>query len=330
MGKKNRSVQTLTGHLAYYRAHGILPVAYTGTQEQHFQRRASLYRSLRLPPIAFRGARVLEVAAGTGQNAEYISHQYPATLDLVEPSPSESLNGPPGMWPRVPYIHEKTLQEFNTTERWDIVICENWLGVLELEAGLLDKLASFVAPGGVLVLTCIHPTGIYPNLLRRKIAARLVNDSMSFESKTQILVSAFETHLATMPDMTRSARDWVQDMLLNPAVEHVGLTFPMLVECLGSEFTILGTSPEFIVDWRWFKSLYGDARRFNNRALVEYYGAEKRFADQADSFDPQRGIAEAQALLARDVISIGDVRAMGPFRSLFGRETLYVSWERAA
>ena len=318
----------MTGHLDYYRAHGISPVRYSGTREQHFQRRASLYRSLRLPPLAFRGARVLEVAAGTGQNAEYLASLKPWQLDLVEPIP---MGWPEkDCWPLAPYphIYEQTLDEFEPVGQYDLTLCENWLGLPEVEAGLLDKLASFVAPGGVLALTCVHPQGIYPNMLRRKIATRLVNDSMSFEEKTAVLVSAFETHLATLPDMTRSATDWVQDMMLNPAVEHIGLTFPMLIEKLGKDFTILGTSPEFITDWRWFKSLHGAQRSFNNRALVEYYGAESRFVDQADGFDPRRGIQEAESLLARDVFSIGDVRAMGPFRGLFGRETIHVSFSR--
>ena len=308
-------------HLAFYREHGISPVAYNGTREQHFQRRASLYRSLRLPPLAFRVARVLEVAAGTGQNAEYIASLGPKFLELVEPHPMN--------WDGA-NLRQVELQDYVSPFPFDIVICENWLGLPEVEAGLLAKLASFVAPQGVLVLTCVHPQGFYPNQLRRKIAARLVNDSMSFENKTQILVSAFETHLATLQDMTRSVRDWVQDMLLNPAVENIVLTFPMLIEHLGAEFTILGTSPEFITDWRWFKRLHGEHRLFNERALVYYHQQHEKFKNATSNLTitTTDGIAEAQALLARDIISIGDVRAMGPFRSLFGRETIYTSWSR--
>lgn len=312
-------------HLTYYREHGILPVRYSGTKEQHFERRASLYRSLRLPPLAFRGARVLEVAAGTGQNAEYIASLNPQYLELVEPHAQNwSCLG----W--LPLINVPFEDYEAPAGSFEIAICENWMGLPEVEAGLLDKLASLVAPGGVLVLTCVHPQGFYPNQLRRKIAARLINDSMSFENKTQILVSAFETHLATLPDMTRSAKDWVQDQLLNPAVENILLTFPMLIDKLGKEFTILGTSPEFTQEWRWFKSLYGAQRQFNKGALQDYAWNARSFADCRGDVPKytEDSIAEAEALLARDVISIGDVRAMGPFRSLFGRETIHVSFSR--
>ncbi len=314
-------------HLAYYREQGISPVSYSGTKEQHFQRRASLYRSLRLPPLAFRGSRVLEVAAGTGQNAEYLASLNPAYLEIVEPNYTEALREVLTRT-KIDSCTVTTLEEMSEREPFDIVICENWLGLPEVEAGLLDKLAAMVAPDGVLVLTCVHPQGFYPNQLRRKIAARLVNDSMSFENKTQILVSAFETHLETLKDMTRSHRDWVQDQLLNPAVEHILLTFPMLIERLGKDFTILGTSPEFITDWRWFKSLYGDARQFNAHALKDYTLLSDFFMSCTDDYSSVDGLLEAQALLRQDAISAEAVRNMGPFRSLFGRETIHLSLQR--
>jgi hypothetical protein len=304
-------------HLAYYREHNISPVLYEGTREEHFERRASLYRSLRLPPLAFRGAKVLEVASGTGQNAEYLASLNPALLELIEPYPAR--------WTAQIPVNVLTIEQYKAPHPFDILICENWIGVRELP--LLSKLASMVAASGVLVLTCVHPLGIYPNVLRRKLAARLVTDDMNFQEQTAILVRAFETHLATIKDMTRSAKDWVQDMLLNPAVEHIGVTFPTLISKLGAQFAILGTSPEFITDWRWFKSLHGNARRFNDHALSAYQFHEKEFSNYLDS-DSAPGIAEAEKLLCAQTISADEVRNMGPFKSLFGRETIYASFQR--
>ncbi len=303
-------------HLAYYRAHNISPVHYSGSREQHFERRASLYRALRLPPLAFRGAKVLEIASGTGQNAEYLASLAPALLELVEPYPVR--------WSTQLPVKRVKLEGYEPPHPFDIVVCENWIGRKELH--LLGKLQTLVAPSGVLVLTCVHPLGLYPNLLRRKIAKCLVTPAMPFEDATALLLYAFGTHLETLTDMTRSHRDWVHDMLLNPAVEHVAVTFPMLVERLGGAFTILGTSPEFVTDWRWFKSLYGAKRQFNDHALDAYQATREHFCCVGDA-DWHEGAREAVALLGRPAFTAEDVRDMGPFRSLFGRETIYTSWQ---
>ena len=46
---------TAGGHLEYYKARGLAPVAYrTDDLQAHFERRDSLYRSLGLPPAAFK------------------------------------------------------------------------------------------------------------------------------------------------------------------------------------------------------------------------------------------------------------------------------------
>src|SRR5262245_37396888 len=77
-----------TGHLDYYTRHGINPVRYdTSDLRLHFERRASLYRTLGVTPFAVRGQRVLEVAPGTGQNSLYLARLPPASLTLVEPNP---------------------------------------------------------------------------------------------------------------------------------------------------------------------------------------------------------------------------------------------------
>lgn len=272
-------------HLDYYIKHNIAPVHYDLSDlSAHFQRREALYRTVGLLPLTFQGAHVLEVAAGTGHNSLYVASLLPASYTLLEPNPAgvrairECYAGA-GFPYTAPTLIEAKLEDYAPDSPFDIVLCENWLGSSAHERGLLRKLAGFVAMRGVLVVTCVSPIGFLPNVIRRALAARLTAGIAAFDRKTAILVEAFEPHLRTIPGMTRSAKDWVQDNMINPAYFDLCLTLPMLVEELGGDFQIAGVSPDFRRDWRWFKALSGDAFEFNRTTLAEYAVAGATFVD---------------------------------------------------
>lgn len=271
--------------LEYYLQHQLNPVHYEMTnQNWHFQRRASLYRSLGIHPVAIRNARVLEVAVGTGQNSLYLASQRPRWFTLVEPNPV-AVKEIKALYHRAEYaawkpeLFEGTLQDFCPTELYDIVVCENCLGQTPGERALIRKLGSLVAPGGMLALTTVSPVGFLPNVLRCLLANRLGDLQASFEERTKMLVEAFGPHLATIAAMTRSSTDWVHDTVMNPHYLNICLTIPMVAEDLGSSMSFVGSSPDFAVDWRWFKSLYGEARQFNRHFLGEYYSNCHNFLD---------------------------------------------------
>ena len=229
------------GHLQYYREHGISPVHYEMDDFQaHLSRRDSLYRSLGLPPVAFKGCSVLEVAPGTGQNSLYVATCLPASFDLVEPNPAgleaiEKNYAGLELAHTAPALHAKTFQAFEAGRQYDIVLCENWLGALPGELDLVAKLASLVAPGGALVLTMVPLSGFFPNIMRKLLALRLIDRSKSFDEQTRALIDVFGPHLATMPAMTRSHRDWVHDCMLNPHYLNVALPLDTILETIGGE-----------------------------------------------------------------------------------------------
>lgn len=288
-------------HLDYYNKHGISPVHYIASSDQeHFERRASLYRSLGLTPLAFRGARVLEVAVGSGQNSLYVASRMPASLTLVEPNPT-GIREIRELYAKTPVPHtepvlvEATLQDYLPSDRFDIVLCENWLGSAAHEKALLRKLAGFVAPDGIMVVTTFTPTGFLPNLIRRALAVKYCDPQLPFEVRTERIVSMFAPHLAHMSAMTRSAKDWVQDNMLNPAYFDLCLTIPDVLQEVGGELDALGTNPSFSTDWRWFKSLHGDARDFNGQMVASYQGALHNF------FDYQLEFSQPDILLNREI-----------------------------
>lgn len=272
-------------HLSYYTEHGISPVHYkAANMEEHFQRRASLYRTLGLTPLAFRGAHTLEVAVGSGQNSLYVASLMPESLTLLEPNQTaiqeiHDLYANTEVTHTSPFLVESTLQNYSPAHRFDIVICENWLGRLPVERFLLRKLAGFLAPNGMMVVTTITPTGFLPNLIRRALSVKYCDPNLSFAERTERLVTMFEPHLITMNAMTRSATDWVQDNMMNPAYFDICLTISDVLDELGDRVNALGSNPSFSSDWRWFKALHGDARDFNRHIIHEYQAVLHNFFD---------------------------------------------------
>ena len=276
---------TLPGHLDYYTRHGINPVRYDVSDLQlHLDRRGSLYRSLGVTPLAVRGARVLEVAPGTGQNSLYLARLAPSSLTLVEPNPVAirdiaTVYAMAGAAPVPPLVIESRFEEYEPEELFDIVVCENWLGSSDHERKLLGKLGRMVADGGLLLITCVSPIGMLPNLLRRALASKLTDPESSFAVRTAALCRAFGPHLRTLVAMTRGVTDWVHDNMLNPAYFGIMLTLPMVLAELTASFDVLGSSPRFAADWRWFKELCGPHRDFNRHLLAEYRAGGHNFFD---------------------------------------------------
>lgn len=350
--------------------------------QAHLERRCTLYLKLALPPLAFRSSRVLEVAAGLGQNSLYLACQRPEKLVLLEPNEVaiEQIHAVFEAFERPhtsPQVIPAKLEDYFPEEQFDIVLCENWLGTSEHELSLLNKLSSMVADQGAFVVTTISPIGFVPNLLRRFLAAYAAPLQDSFEKRTTALVQTFGSHLDTLKAMTRNKIDWVQDNMINPAYFGLALSIPHVIEELGPDFEVMGSCPSFAEDWRWFKSLHGSHRQMNEHFLSEYWRKAHNFLDHrspvttreetANIALEQKAIAllkaiemheEARAqgvdevlfcteeflsfvpkemtpaIVAleemRDTIKTigkgGQMRNMSNFSSLFGRETVYISF----
>jgi 2-polyprenyl-3-methyl-5-hydroxy-6-metoxy-1,4-benzoquinol methylase len=298
---------TATGHLEYYTRHGINPVRYDLSDVQlHLDRRGSLYRTLGVTPLAVRGARVLEVAPGTGQNSLFLARLAPSSLTLVEPNPVAirdiaAVYAVAAAAPVPPLVIESRFEEYEPDEPFDVVVCENWLGSSEHERRLLRKLGRMVASSGLLLVTAVSPVGMLPNLIRRALAHKLADPELSFAARTSSLCRAFGPHLRTLAAMTRGVTDWVHDNMLNPAYFGILLTVPMVLAELAGPFDVLGSSPRFAADWRWFKGLCGTERDFNRHVLAEYRAGVHNFFDHRcvlPARDPARNAEFESAALA--------------------------------
>lgn len=296
-----KSIKVADGHLDYYRKHSISPVNQDLLDlPVHLERRRSLYRCAGLLPKFFYGLDILEVAPGSGHNSLYIASCLPASYDLCEPNPT-ALAGINTLYDGLdithtrPVIHPLKLQDFNPSNPYDVIICEGWLGSASHELEMLKKLAGLTKPGGVLVVTTLSPIGILSNLLRKLLAQRLIKQTDDFAGQTEILLKAFSSHLATLQNMSRPQRDWVQDNLLNPAYYGICLTPKLVFDTIGDDFSFYGTAPRITTDWRWHKSLFGEQRRDNEHFLDSYYQSAHNFIDHT-SLLPLRTAVQNQRL----------------------------------
>lgn len=258
--------------LGFYQEHDISPVKQDIRDlPAHFARRAFLYRSLGLPPMAIQGKSVLEVGPGSGENALYTLSLQPETYVLVEPNEKarraleatfvDTFRGEV-------CIIGQTIETYSTTEPFDVVLCEGLLGLAGGNArNLLTAVGEKVKIGGVLVITCIDAISQCADVLRRAMAHRILDRSKSLQEQVEQLRPVFTPHLATLKGMTRSVDDWILDNILNPA--SIGPTFsiPDACEALEGRFEILGCSPRFLLDWRWYK----EAEPGNQWAIESYW-----------------------------------------------------------
>jgi len=273
MNYKKESIE-----LEYYIKEGISPVHYNLKNiNKHFEIRKSLYRLLGVIPSFMFDKDILEVAPGSGHNSIYTASLLPKNYDLVEPNPNgcrdiKNLFKQINIKHTKPNLYELPLDDFSKKKLYDLVITEGWPGGhLNYDRKMFKKLSSFVKPGGLMFITYYPPIGGVATYLRRLIGNRLTRKSENLKIKTDILKKSFSSHLLKLKSMTRSHEHWIQDSLLNPYIV-VGYNTPLIsTKIFGNKFEIYGSVPKFTNDWRWYKSLHGQNKKFNKEFLKNYF-----------------------------------------------------------
>jgi SAM-dependent methyltransferase len=263
-------------YLDYYGQNNIIPVRQdTSDLELHMARRRSLYRHLGLLPSAFRDRSVLEFGPGTGDNALYVAACAPRAYMLVDGNPAsiraieEKLERGALPRDRVKCCYSD-IREFASETKFDVVLCEGVVGGQRDTERFLEHVASFVAPGGSLVITTMSPTSLLAEACRRVIKPVFAAGTSDERKLLAELVAFFGPDLASLPGMSRLHEDWVHDNILCPWPERFAFTIPEAVSTLDAHFDLLGTSPTFIQDWRWYKSIPRHYMSWNEVALAEY------------------------------------------------------------
>lgn len=246
----------------FYMRHGVIPTRQDiSNLRRHLERRSALYRLLGVVPAWLEGKSVLEFGPGSGHNAVHTLRLRPARYVAVDANRA-SLASTAGLvrrhrgWTKCRIV-DCGIEDFRTKEKFDLVLCEAVVPTQIRPAGFTRHLARFVRPGGVLVVTCMDPVSVLPEILRRHQASRVAPVSLPFGERVQKLTRFFQPHLRTLKDMSRKPEDWVIDVVIHP---WTGGLFSMAeaIRGLKNIGIPLGSSPRFLSDWRWYKSIYGN------------------------------------------------------------------------
>jgi len=276
--------------LDFYGAHRISPVRQNATDSQaHLRRRRALYHLLGITPSAIRGRRVLEFGPGTGQNAIATIQDRPALYRLVDANPASMRATVTNLGGHRQGVDVETVLEpaeaHQSAGDFDLVIAEGLIPFQLDPKAFALHLSRHVAPGGILVVTCIDTIQYMGELTRRMIADTLAPPQMAVRDRLRALLPVFRPHLRTLQAMSRRHEDWILDNLLIP---HPGKPFSVAdaVDALGG-FDVLGCSPRFHGDARWYKALTTEDPGFNQLTVESYRANILNLLDCRVSLPPQ-------------------------------------------
>lgn len=295
------SDRTTASHLGFYTAHGISPVRQDITDlERHFQRRHALYRQLGIQPTAIAGRKVMEVGPGSGHNALYTAHLVPARYVLVEGNPTgvEHIRALFADHPQVTACTEialSRLEDHVPDTGFDFVFCEGLLSGVPNPEEILGKLSAATAAGGVLVVTCVDHLSHFPETIRRLLAQLVIEPGDDLDTQVAKILPMMAPHLASLGHANRRFDDWVVDNLIHPGSIIPLINFPETVAVLAPQFQFLASSPHFVTDWRWYKSIVGDDWDFNAPAIRQYWEQAHNLLDHRQVL-PARDAARNQRL----------------------------------
>ncbi|MFA6196747.1 MAG: class I SAM-dependent methyltransferase [Sulfurimonas sp.] len=262
--------------LDHYISNQITPVKQDISNiKQHFSRRSSLYKTLGLAPMFFRDKKVLEVGPGGGYNPLVTQSFGLAQYDLVEPNQYaiEDINKIFSEYKvdrKNISIHNCMLEDFQTSSKYDILICEGMIPGLHNKEEVLKKFNDLLNPNGIMILTCIDEISYLFEILRHYIASKLVSKENTFDEKLDIYEAAFSSHLDTLKGMSRFKRDWCADNLMGTMHFNYNFSFKECIEFFNKEYTFYNSSPNIFTEYRWYKEIPMSSIEFNNYFIEQF------------------------------------------------------------
>ena len=280
-------------HLEFYGHHKISPVRQDISDlQRHMQRRHALYFHLGIAPSSISGRTVLEVGPGSGFNSLHTASLNPSRYVLVEGNETgiehiESLFAGFRDWTENIEIAVSTIENYTSDDQFDFVFCEGLLSGIENPAEILSLLSELTKPGGILTITCVDHLADISEIIRRMFAQMAVDRNDPLDVMVTKILPMIEPHLRTLKGMSRLVDDWIIDNLIHPGSVIPVVNLPQVIDQLASQFEFYSSSPRFISDWRWYKSIVDDGHEFNRTAVQQYWTNVHSLLDHRRQFAPR-------------------------------------------
>lgn len=264
-----------TPYIDFYESNKIIPVHQdTKDLQTHFQRRNALYYQMGLIPGWMAGKSVIEFGPGTGDNAMHTSSLSLSRYVLVDGN-SESIKeinnriDKKMIYADSVAVSHCLANEFDTNEKFDLVICEGLVpGQLD-SSGFLRKLSKFCKVGGIIVTTTVGATSCLGDTCRHALKPFFALQTKDFWKQVDLLVQFFKEDIKMLHGMSRFPKDWVLDTVMHDWGERPWFSIEDAITALKDNFIFHGSSPCFFQDFRWYKSIQEVDFGFNNLAIKQ-------------------------------------------------------------
>jgi len=292
-----------TPFLSFYNHIGFAPTRQQKSSDNTLSaRRAFLYRTLGIPNIAVQDADIIEFGPGSGENSDILISLAPRSYKFVDGSDAvltnlqDRLTTAASSSTVVPQFmfSASNILDYEDDALYDLVICEGVLPMQMKPREMATHVLSFVRPGGAVILTCFDSVSAFSEIARRYVASSIFEDLEYSEELVRQLVDFFTPDFTHLPGMTRRPEDWVLDSIINPWLGNF-FSLQDALELANDGYALLGTSPRFLQDWRWFKdpsaldenttltSAVSSYRRNIHSLLDARFTGQARLDDEANS-----------------------------------------------
>jgi len=258
--------------LDFYDTLESIPVNQLGAgSERHFQQRTALYRSLGISPLMVNGSDILEIGPGSGDNALHIASWQPNSFTFIDGAVASvktiESRIKSNCYGENTKVYYQDLSASKIEGSYDVVLCEGLIPGQKNPDVFLNNVLSSVKVNGVAVFTTVSAVSYLAEICRRVLLPTMKKLIESPEQLNSALVTLFTPGLESLSGMSRKPQDWVTDNILHDWTDRGLFSMKDAFTAIPKDFSVLGSSPSFLQDWRWYKESSGS----NAQTLEESY-----------------------------------------------------------